>query len=156
MPRYKMRFEATADLCGFLNVSAAQAMPLRDNSQRTNVTDCPDRGGFKVDCGPEKDEWKRQGIELGQRHDVTVFEIDDWYLRGRQSFGPGECRRIIAAPGWEGVRYGTVKVYACVARQHPKQFRYLSTSPAHYHSARVLPLEQSMPRRRKRPKRTRT
>lgn len=103
----------------------------------------PDRG-FKDD-GPEKDEWKREGIELAQRHDATVWEIGEWGLRGRQSFGPGECRRIIEAPGWQGVKYDTVKVYMCVAKRYPKKFRYLNTSTAHYHSARVLPLEQSIP-----------
>ena len=40
--------------------------------------------GFK-DCGPDKDEWKREGIELAQRHDATVWEIGGWYLRGRQN-----------------------------------------------------------------------
>lgn len=103
----------------------------------------PDRR-FKDD-GPEKDEWKREGIELAQRHDATVWEIGEWGLRGRQSFGPGECRRIIEAPGWQGVKYDTVKVYMCVAKRYPKEFRYLNTSTAHYHSARVLPLEQSIP-----------
>jgi N6-adenosine-specific RNA methylase IME4 len=112
---------------------------------RTNMTDkrYPDRG-FK-DSGPEKDEWKREGIELAKRHDATVWEIGDWYLRGRQSFGPGECRLIIEAPGWQGVKFDTAKVYACVASRYPEAFRYLNTSPAHYHSARVLPLEQSIP-----------
>jgi N6-adenosine-specific RNA methylase IME4 len=103
----------------------------------------PDRG-FRDD-GPKKEQWKREGIELAQRHDATVFEIGDWYLHGRQSFGPGECRRIIEAPGWQGVKYDTVKVYACVAKRYTPEFRYLNTSPAHYHSARVLPLEQSIP-----------
>jgi hypothetical protein len=33
-----MRFEATADLCGFLNVCAAKAIPLRSfESDRMNV-----------------------------------------------------------------------------------------------------------------------
>lgn len=108
------------------------------------MTDYPERG-FKA-SGPEKmAQWKREGVELAQRHDATVWEIGDWGLRGRQSFGPGECRRIIEAPGWQGVKYDTVKVYMCVARRYPPEFRYLNTSPAHYHSARVLPLEQSMP-----------
>ena len=100
------------------------------------MTDYPDRG-FKA-SGPEKDAWKREGIELAQRHDATVWEIGDWGLRGRQSFGPGECRRIIEAPGWQGVKYDTVKVYMCVARRYPPEFRYLNTSPAHYHAARSL------------------
>ena len=30
MPRYKMRFEATADLCGFLNVCAENTIQLRN------------------------------------------------------------------------------------------------------------------------------
>ena len=107
------------------------------------MTDYPDRG-FKA-SGPEKDAWKREGIELAQRHDATVWEIGDWGLRGRQSFGPGECRRIIEAPGWQGVKYDTVKVYMCVARRYDPEFRYLNTSPAHYHAARVLRLDQSMP-----------
>src|ERR1700733_2422341 len=106
------------------------------------MTDYPDRG-FRD--GPEKDQWKREGIELAQRHDATVWEIGEWGLRGRQSFGPGECRKIIEAPGWQGVKYDTVKVYMCVARRYPPEFRYLNTSPSHYHSARVLPLEQSIP-----------
>ena len=100
--------------------------------------------GFK-DCGPDKDEWKREGIELAQRHDATVWEIGGWYLRGRQRFGPGECRRIIEAPGWQGVKFDTAKVYTCVARRYPEEFRYLNTSPSHYHAARSLPLEQSIP-----------
>jgi hypothetical protein len=38
MPRYKMRFEATADLCGFFNVCAAKAIPLHDfESDRMEV-----------------------------------------------------------------------------------------------------------------------
>ncbi len=100
--------------------------------------------GF-ADSGPEKDQWEREGIELAQRHDATVWEIGEWGLRGRQSFGPGECRRIIEAPGWRGVKYDTLKVYMCVARRYPREFKYLNTSPSHYHSARVLPLEQSIP-----------
>ena len=103
----------------------------------------PDRG-FK-DCGAEQGQWEREGIELAQRHDATVWEIGDWYLRGRQRFGPGECRRIIEAPGWQGVKFDTAKVYACVARRYPEEFRYLNTSPSHYHAARSLPLEQSIP-----------
>jgi N6-adenosine-specific RNA methylase IME4 len=100
--------------------------------------------GFK-DAVPEKDEWKREGIKLARRHDATVWEISDWYLRGVKSFGPGECRRIIEAPGWQGVKYDTAKVYACVGRRYPEEFRYLNTSPSHYHAARVLPLVQSIP-----------
>src|ERR1700733_14376381 len=103
----------------------------------------PDRG-FKDD-GPEKDEWKREGIELAQRHDATVWEIGEWGLRGRQSFGPGECRRIIEAPGWQGLKFDTLKVYMCVARRYPPEFRRLNTSPSHFHSARVLPLDVSIP-----------
>ena len=46
------------------------------------MTDYPNRG-FK-DLRPERDQWKREGIELAQRHDATVWEIGDWGLRGRQ------------------------------------------------------------------------
>ena len=80
--------------------------------------------------------WKRAGIELARRHDATVWEIGDWYLRGRQRFGPGECRSIVEMPGWLGVKYDTIKVYACVARRYTEELRYLNTSPSHYHSAR--------------------
>jgi N6-adenosine-specific RNA methylase IME4 len=107
------------------------------------MTDYPDRG-FK-DSGPEKDQWRREGIDLAKMHHATVWQISNWYLRGVQSFGPGECRRIVEAPGWQGVKYDTIKVYACVGRRYPEEFRYLNTSPSHYHAARVLPLEQSMP-----------
>jgi hypothetical protein len=133
----------------------------------------PDRG-FKA-CGPEEDKaaeeidwggpvyvnapfdyrgatsaltpmtWKRAGIELARRHDATVWDISDWYRDGQKILGPGECRRIVEAQGWQGVKYDTIKVYACVGRRYPPEFRYLNTSPAHYHSARVLPLEQSIP-----------
>lgn len=89
--------------------------------------------------------WKRAGIELARRHDATVWEIGDWYLRGRQQFGPGECRSIVEMPGWLGVKYDTIKVYACVARRYTEELRYLNTSPSHYHSARSLPLDVSMP-----------
>ena len=80
----------------------------------------PDRG-FK-DCDAEREQWEREGIELAQRHDATVFEIGDWYLRGGRRLGPGECRRIIEAPGWRGVKYDTAKVYACVARRYQEEF----------------------------------
>ena len=103
----------------------------------------PDRG-FK-DSGPDKDQWKREGIELAQRHDATGWEIGEWYRGGSQTFGPGECRRIVESPDWQGVKYDTAKVYACVVRRYPEEFRYLNTSLSHYHSARVLPLEQSIP-----------
>ena len=106
------------------------------------MTDYPNRG-FKA-SGLEKDEWKREGIELAQRHDATVWEIGDWGLRGRRA-RPGECRRIIEAPGWQGVKSNPVKVYMCVARRYPPEFRCPNTSPAHYHSARSLPLDLSMP-----------
>ena len=92
-----------------------------------------------------REAWKREGIELAQRHDATVWEIGEWYLRGRQSFGPGECRRIIELPHWKGVKFDTAKVYACIARRYPPEFRCLNVSPSHYHAARVLPLEQSIP-----------
>jgi hypothetical protein len=78
------------------------------------------------DCRPEQGQWKREGIELAQRHDATVWEIADWYLRGGRQFGSGECRRIVEAPGWQGVKYDTIKVYACVGRRYPPEFRYLS------------------------------
>ncbi len=79
----------------------------------------PDRG-FK-DRGPDRDLWEREGIELAQRHDATVFEISDWYLRGRRTLGPGECRRIIEAPGWQGVKFDTAKVYACASQSGIRQ-----------------------------------
>ena len=36
-------------------------------------------------------------------------------------------------------------MYACIAKRYAPEFRYLNTSPAHYHSARSLPLDVSMP-----------
>jgi N6-adenosine-specific RNA methylase IME4 len=92
-----------------------------------------------------RDAWKRKGIELAQRHDAAAWEIGEWYLDGQKTLGPGECRRIVESPNWQGVKFDTAKVYASVARRYPPEFRYLNTSPSHYHSARVLPLEQSIP-----------
>lgn len=54
-------------------------------------------------------KWKRTGTELARLHDATVWQIGDWYLAGRQKFGPGECRRVVKSSDWKGVKFDTAR-----------------------------------------------
>ena len=64
----------------------------------------PDRG-FK-DSGPDKDQWKREGIELAQRHDATVWEIGEWYLARSPDIRP---RRVPPDRRITGLARGKVR-----------------------------------------------
>ena len=89
------------------------------------MTDYPERG-FKA-SEPRKDGQmearRRRTGAAAQCHGAGNRRLG---LARSPELGPGECRRIVEAPGWQGVKYDTVKVYMCVARHYPPEFRYLN------------------------------
>jgi len=82
--------------------------------------------------------WRLRGIELAQREHALVFEVGEWYIEGQQALGRGAVRAIVEAPGWNGVQFDSIKIYASVARCYPKALRYLNVSPFHYVEAMGL------------------
>jgi N6-adenosine-specific RNA methylase IME4 len=82
--------------------------------------------------------WRQEGIELARREHSNVFGVSEWYLRGKQGLGCRAVRDIIEAPGWQGVKFATIKVFGSLARCYPPEFRYLNLSPYHFIEAMSL------------------
>jgi N6-adenosine-specific RNA methylase IME4 len=71
-------------------------------------------------------EWIRLGLRLSGIERRDTWALADWYLAGKQEFGPGWCKQTVEGPHWKGIKYSSLKVYATVAKRFPSRLRRLN------------------------------
>jgi hypothetical protein len=77
--------------------------------------------------------WEEQGREFARRSDSTAWAIGDWLVSGEQIDGePNDPRRYERAVELSGLKYGTLRNRACVARAFPVSRRRDTLTFAHH------------------------
>ena len=69
----------------------------------------------------KRTRWIAHFSELSATHRRDIWALADWYLAGCQEFGRGWCKDV-EGPRWTGIRYSSLRGYACTARRFPPEF----------------------------------
>jgi N6-adenosine-specific RNA methylase IME4 len=84
------------------------------------------------------DEWAQVGVALGDLERTTLWQVGDWWLKGRAEFGRGRCKAIVEQGGWRGPTYSTCRTASSIARLFPQVLRRLDIGFAHHQAVASL------------------
>jgi len=81
-----------------------------------------------------EEAWEEQGREFASRADATCWEIGDWIVRAETDFDGEERRprRYMRAADLTGLKHGTLRNRACVARKFDSSRRRDNLTFAHH------------------------